>query len=675
MADGPERFKTMIVGGVPTTRISRSELANLMVDDCLKARSGALALPQVVISSNGAVIADFHLYPEFRKLVLQADIVDADGMPLVMATRLLCEEPLVERVATTDFIKDACAAAAKEGLRFFFLGAEPGVAEMAAAYFRGLYPNLEIVGIRHGYFAPEDEEKICAEVRATRTDVLWIGLGSPLQESFALRNRHRLAGLAWLRTCGGMFDHYSGKFRRAPLWMQLNGLEWLYRTFNEPVRLGRRYLSTNLPALFYLLTQTSDGPQATAKIMARQSLRALNSETREGLEKMEAPKPAMMTSRLTTSGVRNGQPRPRVAFLLTHSNAGGAQEIWANLAESFVERGYEVTLAALYPSDDSLRDVPMATPWIHVAKRRPKSPAGLFSLVRDLGRFFRENRFDVVFTALPAANVLAPIAARLAGLSTRVVTSHHSPAETHHPLLNQIDGLASSLKTVNAVISVSSTVALSHAHKPARYQSKLRTIKNALPPRIEQTVAELNALRPRDRARGRLVVAIGRLAEQKNYPVLIRALAHMPDVNVHIIGAGHDEAALKALAVNLGVSDRLTFLGFRPRPEALALLAEGDVFAQPSLFEGHSLGLIEAARIGLPLVVSDAPVQIEGITAADGEVCGIVVGVSDDKALASAICNLLDNPETYRDYAARAARLGESVTWDALLASYEALAA
>src|SRR4051812_15322362 len=107
--------RTLLVGGIPTARLTRAGLAEMMSSDSARARSGALALPKVVISSNGAVIADFHHDPAFRALVLAADIVDADGMPLVMATKLLCAEPLKERVATTDFINDAAAIAARDG--------------------------------------------------------------------------------------------------------------------------------------------------------------------------------------------------------------------------------------------------------------------------------------------------------------------------------------------------------------------------------------------------------------------------------------------------------------------------------------------------------------------------------------------------------------------------------
>lgn len=373
-------------------------------------------------------------------------------------------------------------------------------------------------------------------------------------------------------------------------------------------------------------------------------------------------------------GVGMGRRPRKVWFLLTHSSAGGAQEVWANLAESFHDLGDDVRLMALFPSDGPARVVPPTTPWVHVSPKKPSSLPGVISLVRNLTRLVKADPPDVIFTALPAANVLTPIAVRLAGASTRVVTSHHSPAETHSRALNFLDGLASSMKAVSTVVSVSSTVSRSHDDKPRPYLAKRRTIMNALPPDIEAEVARLSAQRPRDRARDRLVVATGRLAEQKNYPVLIRSLVHMPDVRLHIIGTGPDEAMLKALSASLGVDDRLTFMGFRPRPEALALLAEGDVFAQPSLFEGHSLGLVEAARLGLPLIVSDAPVQIEGVTAPDGEMCGLVVGVHDDKALAAAILGLLADPSHYADYARRAARLGESASWAIILAAYGSLA-
>ena len=251
-------YDLLFVGGIKSIRATRKELTDIMVVDAAAARSGALALPKLVVASNGYVIATYHKNAEFRHLIDQADIVDVDGMPSVFATRLFCKEPLKERVATTDFIHDACRVAAEKGLRFYFLGSKPGVAAKAAENLEKLYPGLQIAGTRHGYFTREEEQDICREIVEAGTDLLWLGLGSPLQERFAVRNRENLAGLGWIRTCGGLFDFYSGRIPRAPQWMQRVGLEWLYRVIQEPRRLAGRYLATNSSALYHLVTKTHD---------------------------------------------------------------------------------------------------------------------------------------------------------------------------------------------------------------------------------------------------------------------------------------------------------------------------------------------------------------------------------------------------------------------------------
>jgi glycosyltransferase involved in cell wall biosynthesis len=364
----------------------------------------------------------------------------------------------------------------------------------------------------------------------------------------------------------------------------------------------------------------------------------------------------------------------RIVFLVSHSTSGGAQEIWANLAEGLRARGHQVMLAALYPGDAPAQELAPPTTWTCAVPERPASFGAKLTMVRALARLFDKFEADIVFTALPAANVLAPIAATLARRRVRVVISHHSPSDTYNPALNLVDGLTGSLASVAHIVGVSDAVRRTHQGKPATYRRKLKTIKNTLPPDVEARIARLAKAR-QGRRIGRQVVAIGRLAEQKNYPVLLRAAVHMPDVVVRIVGDGSEGLALKALATELGVAGRVQFLGFHPRAETLEILAGGDVFVQPSLFEGHSLALIEAAKLGMPLVVSDAQVQIEGVTAPDGALCGAVVGVQDDRSLAREILRLLDDPAHYAVAAAQATTLGAAATYDAMITSYEQLMA
>jgi len=363
----------------------------------------------------------------------------------------------------------------------------------------------------------------------------------------------------------------------------------------------------------------------------------------------------------------------RLAFFVSHSSAGGAQEIWANIAEGFLNRGHEVKLVALYPYRNDIGRTSDALPWTYIVPERPVRPDAQWAMFAALRRFIVTERPERIFTAMPAANAMVPIAARLAGSRASIAISHHTPTDSYNRWLDRLDSGVGATGAVDTVISVSDAVARSLNRKPTGYHAKGRVIHNALPPAIEAFTGELAKRHPRQGARGRVVVAVGRLAAQKNYPVLIRAAVRMPDVRVRIIGSGPDEAMLKALAEKLDVAGRVEFLGYRPRREALAILAEGDVFAQPSLFEGHSLALVEAAKLGLPIVVSNVPVQVEAISAGDAGRCGIAVEPQDDAGLAREILQLLDDPTHYQDYAARAGKLAKGITFEAMLDAYAEL--
>jgi len=174
-------------------------------------------------------------------------------MPLVYFSRLKHESPLPERVATTDFFHDAARVAEIHGMSFYLLGGEGAENARAARAVRRHYPGLRIAGARHGYFDPAEEGDIVAEIRDSGADVLWVGLGVPREQAFMVRNRSRLEGLTWIKSCGGLFNFLSGTRRRAPVWMQRAGLEWSFRLAQEPRRLAVRYALTNVHALYRML--------------------------------------------------------------------------------------------------------------------------------------------------------------------------------------------------------------------------------------------------------------------------------------------------------------------------------------------------------------------------------------------------------------------------------------
>lgn len=362
-------------------------------------------------------------------------------------------------------------------------------------------------------------------------------------------------------------------------------------------------------------------------------------------------------------------------FCTSHSSAGGAQELWVNLADGFRVRGVDVRLVALYPLRAQVRETPDGLPWHYAVPRQPRNPLEVARLFASLVRMIRDFRPEIIYTALPAANVLLSAAAAVAGTGARVVTSHHSPSETHSRLLNTVDALTGRLPSVAHIVSVSNTVSTSLDAKPAAYKAKRVTVYNALPPMVEQRLEALSAARTQQPARPRRLVATGRLAAQKNYPVLIRAMAHLPDAEADIVGSGPDEAALRALATELGVQDRVHFHGQQTRIDALTILAGGDIFVQMSLFEGHSLALIEAAKLGLPLIVSDVPVQVEGVTSRDGTRCAAIVPPHDDAGLAAAVAALRDDPGRYAEAVRKSRKLGSEQHFADMVSAYASLAA
>ncbi|WP_313811141.1 WecB/TagA/CpsF family glycosyltransferase [Glutamicibacter sp.] len=257
------RYPEVTVGGFKTISCDRTELAEYMLEDCLVARDqGDSWLPKLVFSSNGQGLALAGKSDEFKKTMDKADIIHADGMPVVFASKFT-EAPLPERIPTTDFFHDAAKVAVPNGLRFFMLGATEEQNDLAVKNMQSKYPDIKIVGSHHGYFSEDDDEFVCGLIRQSQADVVWIALGKPRQEAWCVRNRERLRGVGWLKTCGGLYSFLAGDAPRAPQWMQKTGLEWLYRLLDDPKRLAWRYLTTNPHAMYRLVRHTKKSGQSS----------------------------------------------------------------------------------------------------------------------------------------------------------------------------------------------------------------------------------------------------------------------------------------------------------------------------------------------------------------------------------------------------------------------------
>lgn len=180
---------------------------------------------------------------EFKKCYKEASLVLTDGKPLIWISKLY-GHPIKEKVSGSDLLPKLCALAQQKGYTMYFLGAAEGVADKAAKNLTNRYPGLKIVGTYSPEYGFEKEEKKVKEivelVREAKPDIVIVALGAPKQEKFIYRNRKEM-NVPLALGLGASLDFEAGTVKRAPKWMSSIGLEWLYRIFQEPKRMVKRY--------------------------------------------------------------------------------------------------------------------------------------------------------------------------------------------------------------------------------------------------------------------------------------------------------------------------------------------------------------------------------------------------------------------------------------------------
>jgi N-acetylglucosaminyldiphosphoundecaprenol N-acetyl-beta-D-mannosaminyltransferase len=196
-----------------------------------------------VITANAAILCMARRDPEMHEACRRADLVVADGMSVVWASRL-AGDSLPERVAGIDMMARLLAAAASTGLSVYFLGAKPQVvAELVRRSGRD-FPGLNVAGYRDGYFGPDEEQAVIAGIRQSAPHMLFVGMPSPFKDKWCERHRDVL-NVPVIIGVGGSFDVLAGYVQRAPRALQSMGLEWSWRLAMEPRRMWKRYLVTN----------------------------------------------------------------------------------------------------------------------------------------------------------------------------------------------------------------------------------------------------------------------------------------------------------------------------------------------------------------------------------------------------------------------------------------------
>jgi N-acetylglucosaminyldiphosphoundecaprenol N-acetyl-beta-D-mannosaminyltransferase len=196
---------------------------------------------KVLFTANVDHVVRYSHDEEFRRYYRSADLVFADGTPLLWAARML-RRSLRARVTGVDLMTALCSLAASRGYSCFLLGAKEATLNKAEHALQQRFPSLKVAGKHHGYF--EDSEPVLDLIRQTRPQLLFVGMGSPRQEKWIAEHRARLSGV--VLPVGGSFEVLAGEKKRAPRLAQRLGLEWTWRLAQDPQRLAKRYLLDDL---------------------------------------------------------------------------------------------------------------------------------------------------------------------------------------------------------------------------------------------------------------------------------------------------------------------------------------------------------------------------------------------------------------------------------------------
>ncbi len=299
----------LILMGVPINNLSMDETLNQIERMVEEGRH--LEKTHQVATVNVDFLVKAMDDNELHNMLQNADLCTADGMPLIWSSKLI-GVPLKERVTGSDMVPQLAKRAAETGMSLYFMGGSENSAERAKEILTQTYPSLNIVGTSCPYWKPGEQfdEAILSEIREADPDILLVALGNPKQEMWIQEYRDQV-GVPVMIGIGASLDFIASNVKRAPVWMQRMGLEWLGRLMQEPGRLWKRYFNDATRFLPWMVGQwfkslnkakesiaLSVTANRIANVVVVNLLGDLNAKNSEGI--LEAVKQSMLKGTIVT---------------------------------------------------------------------------------------------------------------------------------------------------------------------------------------------------------------------------------------------------------------------------------------------------------------------------------------------------------------------------------------
>lgn len=212
---------------------------------------------KLVLNMNAYGVVTYLRNKKYAEIIKSADLIYPDGWGPVFVSKLL-DEKLPERVNVGDFIEGVLRGMSAKRLSLYLLGSEESVVSKASEVIKNKYKGLIFKGFHNGFFTDVENKKILSEIRDSKPNLVLVGMGLPRQE-YWIKDNWKLLPTSVYMGVGGVFNYIAGTKSRAPKWMRDCGLEWVYRFFQEPKRLGKRYTLDNLYFIFVFLKSLLSG--------------------------------------------------------------------------------------------------------------------------------------------------------------------------------------------------------------------------------------------------------------------------------------------------------------------------------------------------------------------------------------------------------------------------------
>jgi len=355
----------------------------------------------------------------------------------------------------------------------------------------------------------------------------------------------------------------------------------------------------------------------------------------------------------------------KIIQIVTQMEAGGAQRVALWLADGLSAKGYDVEVWYLYKKRPVYHENIKTVVFFD---QKPKNIADYLNMFWRMAASLRGIQADVIITHTHYANIICQLFAKIYNIPIRIAV-HHNPITTYPFLARVIDPLYGTLGIYTQIVAVSESVAETLVKTSEKYQKKIAVIHNGVPD--ENSSINYKAMQKKEMLglpdTSFTILNVGRLSHQKNQEFLLRLLQLLPDYHLVIIGEGELRFNLELLAKELGISERVKFLGELPYAEVRKFYELADVFAFPSQFESFGLALVEAMRSGLPVLTSDIPATRE-VVGTSGYILPLI-----PVEWARAMKELEKNPTLRRELGAKGKVRSNRFSVDTMVNTYEKL--